>query len=186
MHPFDSDHPLHGVIIARDSLECHEFHDPVEFDYYNSNKHYQEPWYEPNLCAYCANTSGGEGILLDKNLLKEWKSVLPLCEACRASGALPLVRYAVRNGAAQAKTSAKAAAVAAKAKAKAAVESSVATSAATSVAKPAAARKRLPAKRSLPQNNVPGNGVDDFLRSCSKIRSKKTEDSLIVVKCECH
>ena len=23
MQPFDSDHPLHGVIIARDSLECH-------------------------------------------------------------------------------------------------------------------------------------------------------------------
>ena len=88
MQPFDSDHPLHGVIIARDSLECH---DPVEFDYYNSNKHQEQPWYEPNLCAYCANTSGDEGIL-DKNLLKEWKSVLPLCEACHASGALPLVR----------------------------------------------------------------------------------------------
>ena len=58
-----------------------------------------------------------------------------------------------------------AATVAAKAKAKAAVESSVATSAAASVAKPAAARKSLPAKRSLPQNNVPDNAVDDFLRS---------------------
>ena len=93
MQPFVSDNTLHGVIIARGSLECH---DHVDFDYYNSSNH-QEPWYEPNLCAYCANTSGSEGIL-DKNLLKEWKAVLPLCEACRASGALPLVHYyAVRN-----------------------------------------------------------------------------------------
>ena len=27
MQPFDSDHPLHGVIVARDTLECH---DPLE------------------------------------------------------------------------------------------------------------------------------------------------------------
>ena len=100
--------------------------------------------------------------------------------------------YAVRNGAAQADIccAAAAATVAAKAKAKfkAAVESFVASSAAASVAKPAAARKNLHAKRSLPQNNVPDNAVDDFaiLRSCSKqIRSKKTR-ALMVIKCECH
>ena len=35
-------------------------------------------------------------ILDNKNLVKEWKAVLPLCEACRASaGALSLVHYAI-------------------------------------------------------------------------------------------
>ena len=47
--------------------------------------------------AYCAGSSGANGIV-DEILSVEWKSVLPLCTSCAASGAIPLTQTRRRNG----------------------------------------------------------------------------------------
>ena len=54
-------------------------------------------WFNANLCAYCAGSSGIEGFV-DEHLTREWKSVLPGCPTCRADGALPIARTKRRNG----------------------------------------------------------------------------------------
>ena len=54
MQPLDPDNPMHGVIIARNGLECH---DHVEFEYF-SQPYQNAAWYNAKLCAYCAGTSG--------------------------------------------------------------------------------------------------------------------------------
>ena len=51
------------------------------------------------MCAYCAGSSGAKGFI-DEHLTIEWKSVLPVCQQCRADGAIPLARTKRRNGAA--------------------------------------------------------------------------------------
>jgi hypothetical protein len=58
-------------------------------------------WFHANLCAYCAGSSGSDGVV-DEDLTREWKIVLPtIClTTCRADGALPLDRTRRRNGAA--------------------------------------------------------------------------------------
>ena len=98
MQPLEPDHPMHKLIIARDGLECH---DPVEFEYYNHPYHNAE-WFKATMCAYCAGSSGHEGFI-DEHLRGEWKSLLPVCQACRAKGALPLTRTRKRNGSARAR-----------------------------------------------------------------------------------
>jgi hypothetical protein len=55
-------------------------------------------WFYANLCAYCASSSGNDGVV-DKDLTPEWKSVLPICASCRSDGGLPLARTRRRNGA---------------------------------------------------------------------------------------
>ena len=98
MQPLEPDNPMHKQIIARDGLECH---DPVEFEYYNHPYHNAE-WFKATMCAYCAGSSGHEGFI-DEHLRGEWKSLLPVCQACRAKGALPLTRTRKRNGSARAR-----------------------------------------------------------------------------------
>ena len=78
--------------------------DPIEAGYYSKTK---ASWFEPaNLCGCCANSMGHDGVV-DEKLQVQWHTVLPLCEACRDAGALPLVRLARRNGAANAQKAAK-------------------------------------------------------------------------------
>ena len=95
MQPLEPDNPMHKLIIARDGLECH---DPMEFEYYNHPYHNAE-WFKASMCAYCAGTSGHEGFV-DEILREQWKSLLPVCQACRDEGALPLTRTRKRNGSA--------------------------------------------------------------------------------------
>ena len=59
-------------------------------------------WFDGTSCAYCAGSSGAKGFV-DENLTIEWKSVLPICQVCRADGAIPLARIKRRNGSANAK-----------------------------------------------------------------------------------
>ena len=91
MQPLDADNPLHGVIVTRPSVECH---DPVEFDYY---KHAQKPWCDELLCAYCAGGTG-EDRIIDEAAIVEWKTVLPLCPTYKGTGAHPIARYRRKNG----------------------------------------------------------------------------------------
>jgi len=93
MQPFDADDLMYGVILARDGFECHH---PMEFEYYNTPK-MVTTWFNANLCAYCAGSSGAQGII-DEHLSVEWKSVLPVCQPCYAKGYLPLARTRRRNG----------------------------------------------------------------------------------------
>ncbi len=93
MQPFDADEPMHGVIVTREGLECH---DAIEFEYY-SNPKLAMSWFRADLCAYCAGSSGANGFV-DEELTIEWKSVLPVCQHCRAEGALLLARTKRRNG----------------------------------------------------------------------------------------
>jgi len=94
MQPFDVDDLMHGVIVTREGFECHH---PVEFEYY-SNPKPATSWFDASSCAYCAGSSGAKGFV-DDNLSIEWKSVLPICQDCRAYGALPLARTKRKNGA---------------------------------------------------------------------------------------
>jgi len=93
MHPFDTDNLMHGVIVTREGLE---FHHPVEFEYYNNPKK-ATSWFDGALCAYCAGSSGANGFV-DEHLIIEWKSVLHICQVCRADDAIPLARTKRRNG----------------------------------------------------------------------------------------
>ena len=97
MQPLEPDNPMHKLIISRDGLECH---DHVEFDYYSHPYHNAE-WFKATICAYCAGSSGHDGVV-DEHLREEWKSLLPVCQACRDDGALPLTRTRKRNGSAKA------------------------------------------------------------------------------------
>jgi hypothetical protein len=94
MQPFDADDLMHGVIVTREGLECHH---PVEFEYY-ANPKATPSWFDGALSAYCAGSSGAKGFVND-HLSIEWKSVLPVCQDCRADGARPLARSKRRNGA---------------------------------------------------------------------------------------
>ena len=96
MQPFDPDHPFHGVIVARESLECHE---PVEYEYYTSNKP-SATWFDAFLCAYCAGTNGTQGDV-DMTLSREYRTVLPVCKVCKDAGALPLARNKKKLGTAR-------------------------------------------------------------------------------------
>ena len=90
MHPFDVDDPMYGVILAREGLECHHH---VEFEYYNNPKILTSS-FNAKLCAYCAGADG----FVDEELNVVWKSVLHVCQECRASGALPIARSRRGNG----------------------------------------------------------------------------------------
>jgi hypothetical protein len=70
MQPFDADDLMHGVIVTREGLECHHH---VEFEYYNNPK-IVTSWFDANVCAYCAGSSGVEGFS-DEHLSLELKSV---------------------------------------------------------------------------------------------------------------
>ena len=69
---------------------------------YYGNPKLKTYWFDAELCAYCAGSSGAKGFI-DDHLQIEWKSVLPVCEVCRADGALPLARTKRRNGEANAR-----------------------------------------------------------------------------------
>ncbi len=83
---------MHGVIITSNGLKCHQ---PMEFGYYQAKV--LAAWFNANLCAYCAGSSGTKGYV-DERLTQEWRSVLPVCPSCRADGALPIARTKRRNG----------------------------------------------------------------------------------------
>ena len=53
IQPLGGDGPMHGVIITRNGLECHQ---PMELDYYQAKV--VAVWFHANLCAYCAGSSG--------------------------------------------------------------------------------------------------------------------------------
>jgi len=93
MQPFDADDMMHGMIFARDGLECHQL---IEFEYYNNPK-MAVSLFNPIMCAYCAGSSIADGVV-DAELSIEWKSLLPVCPACRTDSALPLVISRRRNG----------------------------------------------------------------------------------------
>ncbi len=96
MQAFDVDHPIHGVIIAREGLECHH---PMKFiEYYNTTIKIRESAFNASLYAYCAGSSGAKGIV-DETLRVKWKSVLPLCTSRTAASAIPLTRTRRRDGA---------------------------------------------------------------------------------------
>jgi hypothetical protein len=71
-------------------------HHPMEFEYYSLT--IVASWFNPNFCPYCTGSTRSEGIV-DEELTQQWKSVLPICPACRAKGALSLVRSRRRYGA---------------------------------------------------------------------------------------
>ncbi len=58
MQAFDADHLMHGVIIDQEGLECHH---PMEFEYYNTT--IKNSAFNASLCAYCAGSSGANGIV---------------------------------------------------------------------------------------------------------------------------
>ena len=65
MQPFDDDDLIHGVIIKRRGLECHQ---PMEFDYYGAKV--VASWFNPKLCAYSAGVSSGvDGIIDERHTL---------------------------------------------------------------------------------------------------------------------
>ena len=85
MQPFNENDVMHGVIVTREALECHH---PVEFEYYGNPK-LTSSWLNVALCTYCAGSSGTKGFI-DDHLNIEWKSVLVVCQLCRANGVLLL------------------------------------------------------------------------------------------------
>ena len=90
MQPFDADDPMYRVILAREGSECHHH---VEFEYYNKPKIITSS-FNAKLCAYCEGADG----FVDEELNVVWKSVLPICQECRASGALSIARSRRGNG----------------------------------------------------------------------------------------
>lgn len=67
------DGPLHGTIFVRIPLTCS---DVIEVAYYRSA-------YGPlDLCCFCGEPEG----VVDQDLLKRFKTVLPLCADCRYEG----------------------------------------------------------------------------------------------------
>ncbi len=102
MQPFEADDHMHGMIVPREALrlECH--HPVDEFEYY-SNPKATTSWFDKELCAYYASSSGAKGVFEEDRTI-EWKSVLPICcKDCCAYGAIPLARTKRRNRAANAK-----------------------------------------------------------------------------------
>jgi len=94
MQPFDVDDLIYGVIVAREGLECHHH---IQFEYYN-NPNILTYLFNANLCACCAGASEATGVI-DERVSLVWKIVLPICQQCHSSGALPIVRSRIRNGA---------------------------------------------------------------------------------------
>ncbi|WAR27046.1 hypothetical protein MAR_012750 [Mya arenaria] len=70
---------LHGKYVARQMLVCNT---PLELAYYSSN--ISSP---KDTCAHCGI---GEGVV-DLQLKKRYKTVLPLCEQCKESGKMAIV-----------------------------------------------------------------------------------------------
>ena len=69
--PVFSGDALQGRVFVRLQLSCQS---PVEFPYYASGVG------RPNICAHCAS----EGAERDRETLKHYKIVLPVCQACIA------------------------------------------------------------------------------------------------------
>jgi hypothetical protein len=67
---FDNYHSMHGAFFAQEGLKCHH---PMVFEYYNSTIKNRVPTLNANLCAYCAGSSGGDGVV-DELLCVEWKT----------------------------------------------------------------------------------------------------------------
>ena len=61
---------LHGIVFVRLQICCKS---SMEFSYYSSNIGKQD------LCSYCVNT----GAEKDKELVKSYKVVLPICGECK-------------------------------------------------------------------------------------------------------
>jgi len=63
-------HALSGTVFMRLTLTCN---DQIEIPYYSADigRH--------DLCCYCAH----DGTVVDQELKKKFKTVLPVCQACR-------------------------------------------------------------------------------------------------------
>lgn len=66
---FSSEDPIYNKVYVRRNLECES---PIEFAYFSSNLSL------PLVCFYC----GCFNATRNKDLLKKFKSVMPLCEDC--------------------------------------------------------------------------------------------------------
>eukprot|EP00873_Tetraselmis_striata_P029892 jgi/Tetstr1/450156/TSEL_037198.t1 len=92
--PLDRDNIYYGSLITRVNMICTTPMD--EFKYYSQQRK-TAAWFDANLCAYYAGTSG-QGVM-STSLQAEWRTVLPVCGECPGQGAKPLVRARKRMGA---------------------------------------------------------------------------------------
>ena len=74
------DNPLHGKLVCRAGLSCSS---PVETPYYGKN----DLTNPKDICAHC----GSEDTPVDMDLLKRYKTVLPICRDCSSSGKTAIV-----------------------------------------------------------------------------------------------
>ena len=72
-------------IFVRDKLTCAS---PVETPYYSSS------FAQLDLCSYCGNDGG----LVDAELRKMYKTVLPICNDCKANRKVAIVMRQYANG----------------------------------------------------------------------------------------
>lgn len=75
---------LHGIVLVRLQLCCSS---PVEWAYYAATNTRKD------ICCYCAE----ENTERDKELLKEYRVVLPICAQCRGSGQPTLKRLPLKK-----------------------------------------------------------------------------------------
>lgn len=85
---------LSGSVFTRLELNCES---PIEWAYYNSALGRKD------VCAHC----GVRNALVDKDLIKEYKTVLPLCAGCKGRGKQSLKRGPKNTAARAAKKSKK-------------------------------------------------------------------------------
>ena len=81
---------LAGTVFTRLDITCDS---PVEWSYYGATK---VPVHK-DMCAYC----GVLGADTDQQLLKVFKTVLPLCSMCKSKGKNPLKRGPIHTPAAK-------------------------------------------------------------------------------------
>ena len=74
MFLFSGDH-LQGTVFVRMQISCQS---PIEWTYYSATGNIGRK----DICAHCA-TLGAEK---DRELLKQFKIVLPICETCKTNG----------------------------------------------------------------------------------------------------
>ncbi len=71
--PWSTDQTHHNTVHTRLPLNCA---DPIELQYYAADHG------RKNICCYCCE----ENVQRDANYLKEFKTVLPMCNACKDNG----------------------------------------------------------------------------------------------------
>ena len=83
----------------------------MEANFYNNPKK-TAAWYNAALCSLCAGSSGHPGVL-DEQLVRRFRTVLPVCEKCASEDGQHPVRYEKKTAAARQAAAAKDAARAA-------------------------------------------------------------------------